>query len=223
MATRYALIVFDEVSSTQDEAASRAGGRPVLVVAARQTAGRGRLGRPWMNAPRALAVSLAVRPTDWPPAAYPRISLMAALAGRAVLGTDLTCKWPNDLVREDGKLAGLLSEATGDLVVVGMGVNLWWPDPPVGFAALYDRDPGAGAHVQLGEQWGEEMLRRLEGGPEAWGREEYRACCATLGRRIRWSPDGEGVAKDVDEGGRLVVDTPGGEERLSSGEVWEVR
>jgi len=223
MATPYALVVFEDIPSTQDEATARAGDAPVLVVADRQSAGRGRSGRRWETAPRAMAASLAIRPSAWHTAAFGRLSLIAALAGRAVLGDDVACKWPNDLLREGAKVAGLLLEAVGDLVVVGLGVNLWWPDPPAGFGGMFETDPGPGLAVGLASRWCEQLLARIERGPEEWGREEYRQACGTIGRAIRWHPDGAGIARDIDEEGRLVVETGSGLIRLSSGEVWEVR
>lgn len=223
MATPYALIEFEEIESTQDEASRHAGETPVLVVAARQSAGRGRQGRVWLNAPRGVAGSLALRPTGWKPEQFPRLSLVAALAGRTVLGEDVACKWPNDLIRNGDKVAGLLLEAAGGTIVVGMGVNLWWSAPPDGFGSLLDADPGPGLGREIAERWARDLLARIELGPERWGRMEYRRACRTLGRTIRWRPDGEGTACDVDEEGRLVVETNRGRVKLAAGEVWEVR
>jgi BirA family biotin operon repressor/biotin-[acetyl-CoA-carboxylase] ligase len=223
MATPYALIEFEEIESTQDEALRRSAEAPVLVVAARQSSGRGRGGRAWLNAPRGLACSLALSPTGWKPANYPRLSLVAALAGRTVLGPDVSCKWPNDLVQSDDKVAGLLLETTGEMVVAGLGVNLWWPDAPRGFGSIFESDPGPDRGLEIASRWADELLARVELGPDRWGRAEYLQACRTLGRTIRWNPDGEGVAKDVDEDGRLVVDVGGEWTSLIAGEVWEVR
>jgi BirA family biotin operon repressor/biotin-[acetyl-CoA-carboxylase] ligase len=223
MATPYVSIVLEDIPSTQDAAVARAHDAPVLVIAARQSAGRGRRGRRWETAPRALAASLAIRPEGWGSAQFPRLSLIAGLSARAVLGDGVDCKWPNDLLRGDAKVAGLLLEAVGDLVVIGLGVNLWWPDPPYGFGSVFATDPGPDAALDLASRWCDEVLLRVDRGPDAWGHEEYRLACRTIGRSIRWKPDGMGVAIDVDFDGRLVVETPSGRVRLSSGEVVEVR
>jgi BirA family biotin operon repressor/biotin-[acetyl-CoA-carboxylase] ligase len=223
MATPYVSIVLEDIPSTQDAAAARAVDAPVLVVAARQSAGRGRGGRRWETAPRALAASVAVRPDGWDGAQFPRLSLLAGLSARAVLGENIDCKWPNDLLQGGAKVAGLLLEAAGDLVVIGLGVNLWWPDPPQGFGSLFDADPGPGAAIDLASRWCEDLLARLERGPSAWGHEEYRLACRTIGRPVRWEPEGIGLAIDVDPDGRLVVETESGRVSLSSGEVFEVR
>ena len=223
MATPYVSIVLEDIPSTQDEAAARAESAPVLVVAARQSAGRGRTGRRWETAPRAVAASLAVRPSGWKSEQFGRLSLVAALAGRSVLGAGVGCKWPNDLVRDEAKVAGLLLEASGGLVVIGLGVNLWWPDPPAGFGSLFDNDPGPDVALDLAARWCEDLLARIEPGPGEWGQSEYRRACGTIGKAIHWNPNGQGVARDVDAAGRLVVETDFGQVRLSSGEVWEIR
>ncbi len=223
MATQYALILLEGIQSTQDEAIARADQAPLLVVAGRQSAGRGRLGRRWENAPRAMAASVAVRPQGWQEAELARLSLVAALAGRSALGEEVFFKWPNDLVRDGAKIGGLLLEASGDLVVIGLGVNLWWPDPKPGVGSLCATDPGPDAMVELSTRWCEDLLNRITHGPGRWGRNEYRRACRTIGRDIRWHPDGAGRAIDVDEEGRLVVQTESGAIALSSGEVWSVR
>lgn len=211
------------MSSTQDEARRRFTGDPLLVVATSQTAGRGRWGRTWENAPRSLAASLAFRPAraqaDWP-----TIPLVAGLAARSVLGAGLRLKWPNDVVDTAGrKLAGLLVESDPSVVVVGLGVNLWWPDPPPGVGAVFDEDPGGASAVLLAGQWAGELLARLGGDADGWGRVEYREACSTLGTDVSWEPGGSGRAVDVDEHGGLVVDTPGGRVVITTGEVRTVR
>lgn len=98
------------------------------LVAAQQSAGRGRQGRQWSSPPGNFFGSALVelRPGD-PPA--PTLSLAAALAlieavDVAAPNLPLMLKWPNDLLLGDGKLAGVLLEREGDRVVAGFGVNL---------------------------------------------------------------------------------------------------
>ena len=118
--------------------ACRYAGRPLLVVAARQTAGRGRRGRAWEEAARALAATLAFRPA-WPEEAWPRLTLAAGLAACRALGEAVRLEWPNDLVAGGVKVGGLLTEAAEGVVAVGLGVNLYWPEPTVaGAGALCD-------------------------------------------------------------------------------------
>ena len=218
MATPLTAVHLDVVSSTQDEARQRFAGRPVLVSAATQTAGRGRTGAGWETAPRALAVSLAWRPT-WPAEAVARLTLVSALAALDGFGGDVGVKWPNDLMVGDRKVGGILTERSGDVVVTGLGANLYWPQPPPGYGALHETDPGAAAAAHLAEAWGVRVLERAGAGPDEWGRSEYRARCLTIGRRIAWEPDGEGVAVGIAPGGGLIVVTGAGEVVLESGAV----
>ncbi|MBU1493974.1 MAG: biotin--[acetyl-CoA-carboxylase] ligase [Actinomycetota bacterium] len=222
MATPYVLVELGTVASTQREARSRFDGSPVLVTAQRQTAGRGRLGRSWVDAPRAVAASLCLAP-GWPVAAFGVIPLIAGLAAREAVGDAVLLKWPNDLVMDGRKVGGILAEAEGGVVTVGIGINLWWPDPMEGAGAVLASDPGIDAPGWIAEQWADSLLGRMAAGPENWGRPAYEAACATLGREITWLPDGSGTAAGIAADGGLVVSTSAGEEVLRSGEVGEVR
>ena len=223
MATEYVAHHLDRVASTQDEARARFAGVPCLVTATEQLAGRGRSGAEWMNAPRAVAASLAFEP-DWPPARIPLLTLVAGLAAHRVLADRLLLKWPNDVVTRSGdKVAGLLAERTGDLVVLGLGANLFWPDAPQGAAAVATSDPGPDAPRVLAMRWAGSVLASVEAGPENWGQAEYRAGSATIGTYITWDNGGPGRAVDIDEEGGLVVETAGGMRTLRSGRVHSVR
>ncbi|NNC91726.1 MAG: hypothetical protein HKN80_04480 [Acidimicrobiia bacterium] len=223
MATEYVVIHQDRVASTQDEARNRFDGVPCLVTAAAQDAGRGRSGADWINAPRALAASLAFAP-GWPPARIPLLTLVAGLVARRVLGSEHRLKWPNDVVTPAGdKVAGLLAERTGDLVVIGLGVNLYWPDPPAGVSALTAADPGPGAGPAIAVQWAEGLLGAVVAGPDEWGAAEYRECSATIGHTVLWEAGGPADAVDIDDAGGLVVETAGVRQVLRSGQVRSVR
>ena len=222
MATPYSLLVYDEVTSTQDLASVALRQGPVLVVAGRQTEGRGRSQRTWESAPRAMAASFGFRP-EWEIGSWPLIPLVAGLAAAAVLGGDVGLKWPNDLLLGENKVGGILVEASGDALVAGCGVNLWWPSPPDGVVARWDADPGSGAAVEIATAWADQLIERLSAGPENWGRSEYLDLSATVGRRLAWEPRGEGTAVDVDDSGALIVETTKGRDRLVAGEVRHVR
>jgi BirA family biotin operon repressor/biotin-[acetyl-CoA-carboxylase] ligase len=210
------------VASTQDEARRRFRDAPLLATADRQTRGRGRLGRGWENAARAVAASLAFVPS-WPQAAWPALPLVAGLAAREAAGDDVRLKWPNDLVVGDRKVGGILSEAGDGLVVIGLGINLWWPDPVSGAAALLPVDPGPEAPQWIAEQWAEGLLVRVGSPAGSWGREDYQAVCDTIGRDLAWEPAGRGRAVGIDAEGGLIVETAEGTETLRAGEVREVR
>jgi BirA family biotin operon repressor/biotin-[acetyl-CoA-carboxylase] ligase len=131
-----AIHYFDSIGSTNDEAMAwaRNGAQDLsLVVADEQTLGRGRLDRPWFTPPQtALAFSLILRPTYAEKPLLSRVVGLAALALSDVLQTlDLTpqIKWPNDILLNGRKLAGILIEASWfehevQSIVIGMGVNI---------------------------------------------------------------------------------------------------
>lgn len=222
LAIPYALVHLEVVPTTQDAARERIADEPVLVVADRQTSGRGRNARPWETADRAVAASLAVRPS-WPAELWPRLALVAGLAAAESLHTRARLKWPNDVLLDGRKIAGVLLESAEGVVVAGFGANLHWRQPIEGAGALYAEDPGPAEATRVAEHWAAAMLARMERGPSHWGHEDYVARCDTIGKRVRWHPDGEGTAVDVDSEGALVVDTNGAVRHLRSGEVREVR
>lgn len=221
MATSPTAVHLGTTSSTQDDARRLFEGEPVVVTAARQTAGRGRSGARWLDADRALAVSLAFQPA-WPEAFWGRIPLVAGLAAVDVLD-DVALKWPNDVVRGDDKIAGILSEAADGVVVVGMGVNLWWKHPVEGAGSLWDLDLGIEEARMLGEIWAIRLLARMQSEPGEWGRDEYQERCTVIGEEITWEPEGRGLAVGVDGFGRLIVEVGEELEALESGAVRLVR
>ena len=142
-----AVEVVDRTGSTNADLLARAlGGAPegVLLAAEAQSAGRGRMGRAWVSPPRAaLTFSLLVRPAAVPRARRGWLPLLAgvavATAVTAVTGVQTRLKWPNDVLTGPAKLAGILAEAVGDAVVVGVGLNVSTEPgelPPAGPGAL---------------------------------------------------------------------------------------
>ncbi|MEQ8767501.1 MAG: biotin--[acetyl-CoA-carboxylase] ligase [Planctomycetota bacterium] len=131
-----ALVLLEETDSTNDEVWRRvqAGAPPGLVVVARhQTAGRGRQGRSWIDRPdRSLLCSIALRPESeryWMAGLPLAAGIAACDAVREISGSPVQLKWPNDLLIEGRKLAGILIEAKslegfGRLVIVGIGMNV---------------------------------------------------------------------------------------------------
>ena len=142
-----AVEVVDRTGSTNADLLARAlGGAPegVLLAAEAQSAGRGRMGRAWVSPPRAaLTFSLLVRPAAVPRARRGWLPLLAgvavATAVTAVTGVQTRLKWPNDVLTGPAKLAGILAEAVGEAVVVGVGLNVSTEPgelPPAGPGAL---------------------------------------------------------------------------------------
>ena len=120
-------LYFAETGSTQD--VLRDGDHPhgAVALAEHQTAGRGRSGRSWEDAPAAnLLFSLLLEPPAG--AALPELSLVAGLAVATALEREAMVpalvKWPNDVLIDGGKVAGILLEATGSRVVCGIGINV---------------------------------------------------------------------------------------------------
>jgi BirA family biotin operon repressor/biotin-[acetyl-CoA-carboxylase] ligase len=203
----------EEVSSTQDLARDRLDRFPVVVISPRQTEGRGRTGASWENAPRALAVSVAFIADEGDDRPF---SLMAGVAA-ARAAPQVALKWPNDVMVEDLKVGGILVERSGQEVVAGLGLNLWWPDAPDGIGALSEHDPGPEAHAAIGGLWAAEFLHLVD--LEGWPRREYLDRCSTLERHVSWEPGGFGVAVDVAEDGGLVVVTDRARHTIYSGAV----
>jgi BirA family biotin operon repressor/biotin-[acetyl-CoA-carboxylase] ligase len=218
MATPYWQLRRDEVPSTQDLARAELVTIPVVVIAAAQTAGRGRSGAEWVTAPRALAVSVA---TQVGPGERRPLSLIAGVAAKRALDASVALKWPNDLEVDYLKIGGILVEQSDGVAVIGMGLNLWWPEPPDGVGALLDENPGPRRHVELGALWAIELQSLISA--DGWPIDEYRDCCATLGREIVWEPGGSGKAIDVGEDGALLVEVEGEIVEVHSGAVRHVR
>ena len=218
MATHYDITTVTSLPSTQDAArdALERSGTPTLVVAERQVAGRGRAGREWLEPTVGMFSSFAFDQRDLGSAMGP-IPLCTGLAvRRAIGGGEVDLKWPNDLLIRGKKVGGILVEAVDRTVVIGCGVNLWWPDAPSFASAVHHETPPDGAAVDLAKGWVGEFLS-IAAGP-AWPLDEYREACVTIGVPVRWD-GGVGVAVDVAEDGTLVVDAPDGRTRVLSGDV----
>jgi BirA family transcriptional regulator, biotin operon repressor / biotin---[acetyl-CoA-carboxylase] ligase len=189
-----------------------------LVTAAEQTAGRGRQGRTW-TAPPGSALLLSVILRD-PPSLVP---LAAALAVAEVAGAGAQIKWPNDVLLDDRKVAGILAEGRPQdgWAVLGIGLNvaLRIEDLP---PELHDTAGTLGLEPADLEPTLERLLAALERTlelDEAALLEAYRARDALRGREVSWAT-GRGRAAGIDGEGRLVVELPeGGRTALSAGEV----
>ena len=210
--------------STSDRARALAlAGAPhgTLVTAAEQRAGRGRQGRTW-SAPagRALLMSLVLR--EWP--AWLPLTGAVAVADVAAEGRDgIAIKWPNDVLLDGRKVAGVLAEgrAQEGWAVLGIGLNV-----AVRPTDLPEELHGTAGTLGLGPDAIEPLLERLLDAlterlaqPTAEVLAAYRARDALAGRAVRWAR-GEGIARGIDEAGRLLVELPGGgREALDAGEV----
>jgi BirA family biotin operon repressor/biotin-[acetyl-CoA-carboxylase] ligase len=179
----------------------------LVAVADEQTAGRGRLGRTWVAPPgSALLVSVLLRPRVRAERVH-LLTLAAALAAvDALPDIDARVKWPNDVVVDDRKLAGILAEADGGgALVIGMGLNV----RSDGLAPEV-RDTATACDVDRAEllvAW----LCRLHARLDALDRAvpDAIARSATLGRRVRIElahETFEGTARGLTDEGYLLVD-----------------
>jgi BirA family biotin operon repressor/biotin-[acetyl-CoA-carboxylase] ligase len=212
------------VGSTNERARQLAGqGAPhgTLVTASEQSAGRGRQGRTWTARPgRAILCSVVVRD---PPRLLP---LAAGVAVAEVAGPEAMLKWPNDVLLEGRKVAGILVEGRPQegWAVVGMGVNVAlreddFPDELRGLAGTLGLEPDA---VEPVLERLMEALGRWIAAPADEVLVAIRARDALHGQAVRWA-GGAGQATGVDDDGRLVVSTDQGEVALEAGEVHLVR
>ncbi len=232
---------YERVGSTNDIAKQLAdAGEPegTLVIADEQTAGRGRLGRTWVAPPRSsILMTLVLRPSlapDQSPRVTMAIALGACEAIRTETGLGAQIKWHNDILLNEKKCAGILSEAgiVGEkleYVIVGLGVN-------VNFAAASVKGIPPDATTiadELGKPFPrvrlvQAMLRGIEhfylrlcGGENL--REEWSSRLATLHQHVRaqtpWGIE-EGIAEDIDDDGALLLRRADGSiVRLIAGEV----
>jgi BirA family biotin operon repressor/biotin-[acetyl-CoA-carboxylase] ligase len=236
------LHYFEETTSTNDEAlaaARRGSPHGALFVAGRQSQGRGRRGRQWFSDPReSLTFSLLTRPRIRQENAA-AISLVVGLAVHDALAPyidaerALGIKWPNDIVFERKKLAGILIEmsqttdpSAEPAIVVGIGINLATRDFPVelrdlatSLALLTDRPPKTRETLLV------ELLTALERRIESFSvhglgpsLKDLEARDALRGHRILVE-DVVGVARGISERGELILEQAGGSSRIASGTV----
>lgn len=225
----FRLLVKDSVESTNDEVQSlaRAGANDGLVVLAnRQTAGRGRRGTAWFSPTgESLAFSILVRPSE-PKALWPRLALAAGLAVAEAIerfGVQAGIKWPNDVWIGGRKVAGILVEAGPDFAVVGIGLNVNTTGFPVGVA-----DIATSLQIETGIPLpredvlaaiiGKFAIRRGQIGDDfADLIQALAARCVLTGKRISLTTAGgqlTGSMEGISPAGELLLRTATGRERL---------
>ncbi|MBB5351198.1 BirA family biotin operon repressor/biotin-[acetyl-CoA-carboxylase] ligase [Haloferula luteola] len=209
-----------EIDSTSEAWKRRQPAHGAVLVAERQTAGRGRRGAPWLSEPGAgLTFSVALRPPE-PKALWPRLALATGLAvaeALSRLGVEAEVKWPNDVMLGGRKACGILVEAAGEVAVVGIGLNVNATQFPEGIEASslklatgLEMDPEVvllAILVALKARTAEigagfpELIRAL------------RQRCYLSGKRVALkTPSGprEGVVEEIGAGGELVLKTEEG-------------
>jgi len=236
-ASRVPVEVVAETGSTNADLLARAPALagPVLLVAETQTAGRGRAGRSWLSATGSLTFSLAWKFDGLHAMAGLPLAVGVALAealGR--LGVQVRLKWPNDLLKDGDKLAGILIETAqapggGAWAVIGIGLNLVMPDE------LEERIGRAVAAVPWlarmdRNQLMAVLLDELAAALDEFGRSGFAAFSsrwnllhAWQGERVTIIDRGtvlhEGLAAGVDDAGRLLLDGAEGRVAIAAGDV----
>lgn len=202
-----------------------------------QTDGRGRMGRSWLAAPNTCLCYTAVAP--WPAESLQALPLLAGLVVCAVLerryalGARLKLKWPNDVLFDGKKLAGILCEGISSppRAIVGIGLNLCQTQAMFACAGLLyatslaaqgvpvNAKQDARAIAQMLTNAFVEQMPLLRARGFSPYRAQYEERCVTLGRHVSWDGGG-GVAQGVEEdGGLLVACDGGGVARRYAGEV----
>lgn len=238
----YARVILDEVDSTMAEAARRAKdlARPTWIMGRRQTKGRGRQGRVWTQPAGNLGATLIYRP-EASPAEAARRTFMASNALFEALAiyvdrSKLSLKWPNDVLLNGGKVAGILLESSGggpfvDWLSVGFGVNLREAPPSEPDAAF--------APVSLLGEGGEAVAPEVflsvlagawatqDGKLRAFGfariRDDWLRHAARLGETITARTAREeitGMFDTIDDEGNLVLITGKGPRAIAAADVF---
>lgn len=234
-------VILDETDSTMAEAARRAAGlaRPTWIMARRQTAARGRRGRTWSNPEGNFAATLVLRPDGGPAEAALRSfaaanALFEALSLR-VDRTLLSLKWPNDVLLNGGKVAGILLESAGtgarvDWLAIGFGVNLARAPEAAGTEFRPVSLEGEGGRPTAPEELlsllasnmatEERLFRDMGFAPirRNWLRHAARLGETITARTARGETSG--VFETVDEDGQLVLRTGAGQVRIPAAEVF---
>jgi BirA family biotin operon repressor/biotin-[acetyl-CoA-carboxylase] ligase len=226
------------VTSTNDLAlaAARAGEPEGLVIGAEeQTAGRGRQGRRWIGlAGKSLLFSILLRPPGEVPAQGLGLAATAALlrAARQLGAGGLQWRWPNDVVAEGRKVAGILVETARGAAVVGVGINVLGSpgDFPSGLAAttlaaLLPHPPRREQVLALVLNEFRNLYAQLRAGGFRNLLASLAAADALRGRQVTVALGGgqmRGQAGGCDEAGRLILHTPEGCFHLTAGEVKRV-
>lgn len=224
----------DSTNTRARELAAAGAPHGTIVTAGEQSAGRGRQGRSWTAPPgKALLYSAIVRPLEERHAMLPLAVPLAVCEAAEELEPDIECgvKWPNDILLEGRKLAGVLIEARPQdgWAVIGVGLNLAidrdeFPEELRETATSLRLHRGAlfARYADIRNTAVDTLDSRLSGWLEAEPHEvlaAWRSRDALRGREVAWE-GGSGVADGVDDRGYLLVVTPGGDRvAVGAGEV----
>lgn len=225
----FRLLVRESVESTNDEVrtlAEAGAADGLIVLAERQTTGRGRRGAAWFSpAGESLAFSILVRPGE-PKALWPRLALAAGLAVAEAIeefGPLAGIKWPNDVWIRQRKVAGILVEAGADFAVVGIGLNVNTTQFPAEVAEIATSlSIETSRVISLSDVLGT-IIRKFAGRRLQIGKDfdtmltAVRLRCLLTGNRVRLTTANGpkiGTVEGIAAGGELLLRTEDGLERL---------
>ena len=238
----FSLVFLEECASTNDELrtlARNGAEEGLIVMAARQTAGRGRRGRSWSSLPGNLCFSLLLRP-ECPVQEAAQIGFVAGLAlveaSASLLPphSDLALKWPNDMLLFDAKCAGILleTENSGDnehpeFVILGIGVNLAASPEDTPYKATSfteSAQPGIAPDDMLAafcryflrhiRTWADDGFSPIRRQWLVFAKGRGEAITVDFG-----STKMSGTFKDINEDGALLLETPDGVKTITAGDI----
>lgn len=236
------IYYFSTIDSTNDEAKKLAQERAphgTVVIAEEQTGGKGRMGRVWMSPPqKGIWVSIILRPSILPTEA-PKLTMLTAVAVAEAIrneaGIPATIKWPNDILIEDKKVCGILTEMSAEMddvnyVIIGAGIN-------VNNDEFSDEIKEKAISLKIAKGESVERIKILAGFLESLEHhyevamnhgfspifEKWKKLCCNLKKPVEViTKKGSfaGIAVDIDEQGALLVKKEDGKlERVLSGDV----
>ena len=234
MAGPFTVFHHETIGSTNDEVRRLAAeGAPhgTVVHASEQTAGRGRLAHTWFSPRGNLYLSVLLR-TGLPAARGSELSFLTALAVadtvEALLPRQIRAmlKWPNDVLVNGGKIAGILVEQIDDATVIGIGLNVLQAPSNTGYKATTIVANGGIATVDGARDI---LLGRLGSHLAEWQaagfgpiRQQWLDRSYPIGAAIQANVAGQSVAghfAGLDPDGALLLDTPTGRRRIVAGEI----
>jgi len=207
---------FKKVSSTNDVAKEIAlkGERNFVVVADEQIKGKGRIGREWLSPLGGLYFSVVTKKNPM----LPLISGISVASSLKDFDLFPVLKWPNDVMIKNKKISGILIECLNDYCVIGVGVNV--NKTPLKTATSIKDETGRNVSKDMVLT---SVLKNFESCSEKNVLDEYKKLSSTIGKWVKIKTlkgDTEGKAVDVDEHGRLVLESG---ERIVSGDVIHLR
>jgi len=232
------ILLFEEVDSTNNKAKQIALKEKdgTVVISEVQTYGRGRRGREWHSPKGGIYVSFILKP-NIPPERAPQLTLVSSLAlietlNSATYNLNAKIKWPNDVLISGKKISGILTELSSDMekinyIVVGVGINLntnikILPENATSLKLETKREVSVSLFLKSFLEHYDRVYQEYTNGNIKQIIERWKNNSDTLGKRVKIigiNEIYEGLAKDIDENGALILKTKEKEIKVYSGDV----